>query len=290
MGRKNELGLQRGALDNETALGTAERLANLLTLSYEPMLAWRLDGPIEFWNAGAERLYGFAQDEAVGRTSHALLRTEFPIDFADLRSQLRDRQNWLGELHHTCKDGSKVVVESRMQLFGDSLVLEANRDMTKRIEIEVALRESEQRLRWLASIVESSDDAIVSKNLDGIITSWNSGAERVFGYSAGEAIGQPITLVIPEDRHSEEREILTRIRRGERIDHFETVRQRKHGGLIVVSLTVSPVKDANGKIVGASKIARDITEQKRNQELITTFGSRGRAPQQELACERTGNG
>ncbi|WP_224741486.1 PAS domain S-box protein [Bradyrhizobium sp. 2S1] len=138
-------------------------------------------------------------------------------------------------------------------------------------EIEAALRESEQRLRWLASIIDSSDDAIVSKNLDGIIRSWNSGAERIFGYSASEAIGQPITLVIPQDRQSEEREILTRIRRGERIDHFETVRQHKHGSLIVVSLTVSPVKDANDKIVGASKIARDITEQKRNQELIVTL-------------------
>jgi PAS domain S-box-containing protein len=138
-------------------------------------------------------------------------------------------------------------------------------------EIEAALRESEQQLRWLASIIESSDDAIVSKNLDGVITSWNSGAERVFGYSASEAIDQPITLVIPQDRQSEEREILTRIRRGERIDHFETVRQRKNGSLIVVSLTVSPVKDANGKIVGASKIARDITEQKKNQELIVTL-------------------
>jgi PAS domain S-box-containing protein len=269
--RKNKIGFERESPTDEAALDHAERLANLLTLSYEPMLAWRLDGRIEFWNAGAERLYGFAQDEAVGRTSHALLRTEFPIDFADLRSQLRDRRNWLGELHHTCKDGSKVVVESRMQLFNDSLVLEANRDITKRIEIEAELRESEQRLRWLASIVESSDDAIVSKNLDGIITSWNRGAERVFGYSGSEAIGQPITLVIPEDRQNEEREILTRIRRGERIDHFETVRQGKHGSLIVVSLTVSPVKDANGKIVGASKIARDITEQKRNQELIATL-------------------
>ena len=138
-------------------------------------------------------------------------------------------------------------------------------------EIESALRESEQRLRWLASIVESSDDAIVSKNLDGIITSWNRGAERIFGYSASEALGQHITLVIPHDRQSEEREILTRLRRGERIDHFETVRQRKNGSLIVVSLTVSPVKDANGKVVGASKIARDITEQKKNQELIVTL-------------------
>src|ERR1700747_342281 len=138
----------------------------------------------------------------------------------------------------------------------------------KPVEIEAALRESEQRLRWLASIVESSDDAIVSKNLDGVITSWNRGAERVFGYAAEEAIGQPITLVIPQDRQDEERMILTRIRRGERIDHFETIRQRKHGSLIVVSLTVSPVKNAEGKIVGASKIARDITEQKRNQEQI----------------------
>ncbi|WP_456733490.1 PAS domain S-box protein [Bradyrhizobium sp. USDA 3364] len=121
----------------------------------------------------------------------------------------------------------------------------------------------------LASIVETSDDAIISKNLDGIITSWNKAAERIFGYAATEAIGQPITLLIPEDRLSEEREILTRIRRGERIDHFETVRRRRDGSSIVVSLTVSPVKDAHGKIVGASKIARDITQQKRNQEHIS---------------------
>jgi len=265
------VGFDHESPTDEAAPERAGRLAELLTLSYEPMLTWRLGGPIEFWNAGAERLYGFAKDEAVGRTSHGLLRTEFPIDFADLRSQLRDSRNWIGELRHVCKDGREVVVESRMQLFGDDLVLEANRDITERRKIEVALLESEQRLRWLASLVESSDDAIVSKNLDGIITSWNSGAERIFGYPASEAIGQPITLVIPEDRQSEEREILTRIRRGERIDHFETVRRGKHGSSIVVSLTVSPVKDAKGKIVGASKIARDITEQKRNQDMITTL-------------------
>jgi PAS domain S-box-containing protein len=135
-----------------------------------------------------------------------------------------------------------------------------------------AIRESEQRLRWLGSIVECSDDAIVSKNLDGIITSWNAGAERVFGYNAAEAIGQPITIVIPKDRQREERAILTRIRRGQRIEHFETIRRRKDGSFIAVSLTVSPVKDGEGKIVGASKIARDITEQRRNQELIATLG------------------
>lgn len=243
------------------------RLANLVSLSYEPMLAWGLDGPIEFWNVGAERLYGISSDEAVGHSSHALLQTKFPIPFAELRSQLRRANYWSGELRHVCKDGREVIVDSRMQLLDDT-VLEVNRDITDQKRIEAALGETEQRLRWLASIIELSDDAIVSKDLGGIITSWNRGAERIFGYTAEEAVGQPITIVIPQDRQSEEREILTRMRRGERIDHFETIRQRKHGSLIVVSLTVSPVKNAEGKVVGASKIARDITEQKRSQDQI----------------------
>ena len=385
----------------------SEHLASLLTLSYEPMLAWHLDGVVRFWNTGAERLYGFAPDEAIGRSSHELLQTKFPLDLSVLRSRLESERHWVGELRHICKDGREVVVDSRMQLIGDDTVLEVNRDVTEvkallarqgqllrdhlataakfealfnqsgifagimdlqgylrevnnlavdwcgytREEVldrpfwdapwwrgseetkaqiraatdqaaagsffreelrywladgseravdfamhpirdqsgavmflhptgiditdrrvaEVALRDSEQRLRWSASIVESSDDAIVSKNLDGVITSWNKGAERIFGYPAPEAIGQPITIVIPQDRHDEERTILTRIRRGERIDHFETVRQRRDGSLIAVSLTVSPVKDGGGKIVGASKIARDITEQKRSQELIASL-------------------
>jgi PAS domain S-box-containing protein len=247
-----------------------EHLAKLLTLSHEPMLAWKLDGPIEFWNAGAERLYGFSPGEAIGQSSHAILQTKFSLPLPQVCAELRNTGQWSGELHHICKDGRKVIVDSRMQLLGDT-VLEVNRDVTERKQFEAALGETEQRLRWLASIVESSDDAIVSKSLDGIITSWNKGAERIFGYTAVEAIGQPITFVIPEDRQDEERDILTRIRCGERIDHFETIRRRKDGSLIVVSLTVSPVKDAQGKIVGASKIARDITEQKRSQEHIATL-------------------
>jgi len=384
-----------------------ERMRDLLMLSYEPILVWRLDGGVESWNAGAERLYGFRPEEALGRVSHTLLQTKFPIEVAELTAQLQNGRYWSGELRHTCKDGREVVVDSRMQLLDDGTVLEVNRDVTEikalaarqatlarelsaaaakfealfnqsgifagivdlqgylrdanslslewcgytreqvldrpfwdtpwwrgseeikarirfatdqaaagfafreelpyllgdgrerildfamhpirdpsgsvmflhptgieiteRKQVETALRESEQRLRWIGAVVESSDDAIVSKNLDGIITSWNRGAERLFNYTAEEAIGQPITLIIPQDRLDEERVILARIRQGERIDHFETVRQPKHGGLISVSLTVSPVKNAEGKTVGASKIARDVTEQKRNQERISVL-------------------
>ncbi len=111
-----------------------------------------------------------------------------------------------------------------------------------------------------AAIVESSDDAILSKDLEGVILSWNQGAERLFGYTAAEAIGRPVTLIIPEERQDEEPAILDKIRRGEPIRHFETVRQRKNGSLIDISLTISPIKDAKGRIIGASKIARDITE------------------------------
>jgi PAS domain S-box-containing protein len=249
----------------------AERLASLVTLSYEPMLVWQLNGPIEFWNTGAERLYGFTSGEAVGRSSHVLLQTKHPIEINEFFKRLKNERYWSGELRHICKDGREVIVESRHQLLDDGTVIEVNRDVTQRKQIEAALHESDEKLRWLASIVQSSDDAIVSKNLDGIITSWNKGAERIFGYTSEEAVGQPITIIIPQDRLEEERTILTRIRRGERIEHFETVRQRKHGSMIVVSLTISPVRNEEGKIIGASKIARDITEQKRTQEQIATL-------------------
>jgi PAS domain S-box-containing protein len=118
----------------------------------------------------------------------------------------------------------------------------------------------------LAAIVESSEDAMITKDLNGIITSWNAGAERLFGYSRVEVIGKPVSILIPSDRVDEEANILQRIRSGERVDHYETVRRRKDGSLIDISLTVSPLKDVTGKIAGASKVARDITERKRAAE------------------------
>lgn len=117
--------------------------------------------------------------------------------------------------------------------------------------------------QYLAAIVESSQDAILSKNLDGIIISWNRGAELLFGYTAQEVIGKPVLLLFPPDRIDEEAAILARLRRGERIEHYETIRRRKDGSLIDISLTVSPILDASGKVIGASKIARDITDRRR---------------------------
>ena len=138
-------------------------------------------------------------------------------------------------------------------------------EATKSYEKPSAIFE-EQAAVLLAAIVESSDDAIVSKTLDGVITSWNGGAERMFGWPAPTAIGKHITLIVPEDRRAEEDDVLARLRRGERIDHFETVRMAKDGRLIDVSLTVSPVRDRFGRIVGASKVARDISERRRLDE------------------------
>jgi PAS domain S-box-containing protein len=121
---------------------------------------------------------------------------------------------------------------------------------------------------WLAAIVASSQDAIVSKTVDGIITSWNASAERMYGYTADEAIGRSILLIVPDDRHEEEREILRMIADGKRVEHFDTERRTKDGRTVPVSLTISPVVDADGRIVGASKIARDITERRSSEELL----------------------
>ena len=129
-------------------------------------------------------------------------------------------------------------------------------------------KEAIAKLAQLAAIVESSDDAIVSKTLEGRVTSWNKGAERIFGYEADEMIGQPITRIIPPDLHGEEEGILDRLRRGERIQHYETTRVTKDGSRIDISLTVSPLRDEAGKVIGASKVARDITERKRAEEHV----------------------
>ncbi|MGH9357260.1 MAG: PAS domain S-box protein [Terriglobia bacterium] len=139
----------------------------------------------------------------------------------------------------------------------------AERERLQRLELERQSAKAQQIESKLAAIVELSDDAIISKNLDSVITTWNNGAERLFGYSAEEAIGKHVNFIIPPDRRDEEVGILARVRSGERVNHFHTVRMRKDGTLLDISLTVSPLKDSTGRVIGTSKIARDITRQMR---------------------------
>jgi PAS domain S-box-containing protein len=142
------------------------------------------------------------------------------------------------------------------------------------VDITARKEAQDASTRLLGAIVDSSDDAIISKDLNGVITSWNQSAQRLFGYTAEEAVGRPILILIPQERQQEEVEILSRLRRGERVDHFETIRRRKDGVLLDVSLTISPVKDLGGRIVGASKIARDITDRKRADEAVRASRAR----------------
>jgi len=198
--------------------------------------------------------------------SHKLLRTEFPQSLHALDQELLECDAWTGELRHCRRDGNEIVVVSHQSLLRDpdggvSLVTEANNDITEE------RRGREARL-YLASIVDSSDDAIIGKTLDGIVTSWNHAAEVIFDYPASEMIGRPITRLHPEDRLYEEAMILERVSRGERISHYETVRLHRDGREIAVSLTISPILGPAGTIIGASKIVRDITADRHSQSRI----------------------
>lgn len=229
-------------------------------------------GRITYYNEAAATLWGcrprLNSDQWCG--SWRLYRpdgTHLPHDQCPMASALREKRPIRGqEAIAERPDGTRIP----FMAFPTPL-FDASGKFVGAINMLVDIREhkfAEGIKRHLVSIVESSDDAIVSKDLNGVIASWNKGAERLFGYLAEEVIGKPILVIIPPERQNEEFDILERIRRGERVDHFETVRRRKDGILVNISLTVSPVYDECGKITGASKIARDITEQKRREEQI----------------------
>jgi PAS domain S-box-containing protein len=242
-----------------------QQVVTIVESSDDAILSEDLDGIIKTWNPGAERLFGYTADEVIGKPITLLIPMDRHHEEFDILSRIR-RGECIDhyETVRRRKDGSLIEISVTVSpiKYAEGRIIGASkiaRDITER-------RRTEQLTRRLASIVESSDDAIASKDLDGIIRTWNPGAERLFGYTAEEVIGKPVTLLIPMDRHDEEPDILSRIRRGERIDHYETVRRRKDGSLVEISLTVSPIKDAEGTVVGASKTARDITERRRAQE------------------------
>jgi two-component system CheB/CheR fusion protein len=228
-------------------------------------------GRVLEFNAAAQRVFGYSREQAVDQELASLI---IPPAFRDqhragLRHYLKTGEGpVLGrrlEVTAVRADGSEILVElaiTALRVQNRPVFVAYLRDITAR-------NSGEEASRRLAAIIESSDDAIITKDLNGIITSWNASAERLFGYAPEEIIGKPITTLIPQDRQSEEPRILERIRRGERLDHYETVRRRKDGTLFNISVTVSPLKDENGKVIGASKIARDITDRIQNERRRT---------------------
>ena len=228
------------------------RLAAIVDSSDDAIVSKTLEGVITSWNPGAERLFGYTAAEAVGQHISLIIPEDRRAEEDDVLARLRrgEKVDHFETLRRA-KDGHLIPISLTISPVKDArgVVIGASK-----VARDISERQQSGELRaWLAAIVDSSDDAIVSKTLEGVITSWNRGAERLFGYTAAEAIGRHISLIIPERRLAEEDGVLARLRRGERIDHFETVRQAKDGREVHISLTVSPVIDAKGTVIGASK-------------------------------------
>jgi PAS domain S-box-containing protein len=223
-------------------------------------------------NPVALPVFGNIPGGVFGRDFEEIIRILWEKEYADEVVAIFRHTLETGESHITpergeCRADTKVTEHYEWRV--DRMLLPDNRFGVVCYFQDISDRKrAEQNANLLASIVESSEDAIVSKNLEGIIMSWNQGAERLFGYTAAEVVGRSIAIVIPHDRQDEEPRILDRLRRGERVEHFETVRVRKDGRYVNVSLTISPVRAPNGRIVGASKVARDITEKVRQEQII----------------------
>ena len=252
-----------GSAEEVRSIGPAEEahalLAAIVASSDDAIISKDLNGIVRSWNQSAERIFGYKADEVLGKSITIL----FPPDRLSEEPEILQRIQRGERVDHfqtvrLRKDGTPIAVSVTISPIHDGAghVVGASkvaRDITQNVLLEGRF----------SAIVASSDDAIVSKDLNGIVQSWNPAAERMFGYSADEMIGKPITVLFPPDRLDEEPKILEQIRRGQRVDHFETVRVRKNGTPLDVSVTISPVKDESGAVIGVSKVARDISGIKR---------------------------
>ncbi|HUA65073.1 MAG TPA: PAS domain S-box protein [Alphaproteobacteria bacterium] len=253
----------------------AERLRAILETAVEGIITIDERGIIESFNHSAEKIFGYSTAEAIGQNVKMLMPEPFRHEHDGYLKSYREsgRAGIIGtgrEVVGRRKDGTLFPMDlsvSEVNLADRRMFTGFVRDITDR-------KAAEKALSYYAELVESSEDAIIGKTLEGSITSWNRGAEQIFGYSREEMIGKPILILIPEERQSEEPQILANIRRGESVDHYETIRRRKDGRLIDISVTVSPIRDKDGNIIGASKVARDITERKRLEKEIIEISNR----------------
>ena len=254
----------------------------LLESAPDAMVVIGDDGVIVLVNGQAETLFGYARAEIIGQPIESLIPDRFARTHPALRARYFDnpgvRQMGAGlELCARRKDGTEFPIEVRLsplETANGRLVSSAIRDITER-------KKAEQQRARLAAIVDSSDDAIIGKTLDGTITTWNEGAHRMFGYAADEIVGRSISLLVPSGREDEERMILETVARGQ-VSHFDTVRRCKDGRQIDVSVTISPIRDATGHVVGISKVARDITDRRRVEEALARAKEAAESANREL--------
>jgi PAS domain S-box-containing protein len=283
--------LKRSERETKAARDYAEAI---IRTARDPLIILRSDLCVNTANEAFYKTFKTTADQTEGRLIFELSGGAWRI--AKLRMLLEDilpRNRFFNDFeitHDFPQIGRRTMLLNARRLDLDDgapqMVLLAIEDVTERQRADTAATS-------LAAIVNSSDDAIISKDLTGVITSWNKGAERLFGYTAAETIGQSITMLIPSDRQEEEPEILARLKRGERVDHFETVRVRKDGTRLEISLTISPIMDATGQVIGASKIARDITERKRTEDALRASEERYRTlfdfdPVAIYSCDASG--
>jgi PAS domain S-box-containing protein len=243
-----------------------EQFRTIIETTLECVTIVAQDGTLLFMNPQGLEMVGAASAEAIdGKNVYDLIAPEDRDRYRQFNERICRGEKGSMEFDIVSLQGARRNVESHsaplLHADGSTVQLAITHDIAER-------KRAERAGLLLRAIVDSSDDAIISKDLNGIITSWNKSAERLFGYTAAEAVGQSVTMLIPSNRLDEEPEILSRLRRGERVDHYETIRRRKDGTLIDISLTISPVRDAHGTIIGASKIARDISSRKRAEAML----------------------
>lgn len=271
--RKELIGVSFWLLDISDSFQENVRQSTLSAIvesSDDAIITKNLSGIITSWNSGAQRIFGYTEEDMIGKHITSIIP----------ESRLKEEDEIISRL----KKGEKIdhFETRRIDKYGNliplSLTISPVRDIHGQIvgasKIARDLSEdieNQEKKSILSAIVESSDDAIISKTLEGVIMSWNRGAQQIFGYSENEAVGNSITMLIPEEKWHEETLILNKIRKGEKIDHFETTRVHKNGNKISVSITVSPVKDKKGNIIGASKVARDITLRVQTQEALERY-------------------